>query len=139
MSDADVWSRIRPYAEQLLEDEDVHAGIRRVITGGRGAYGRARGKQRKRDAITDRGVQRRLKDSADAACGVIETIREAPRRQRRRRRRRTLTALLVGGTAVTMAASRPAREKLSRLASGDRQADPTAPEAATAHEVGRKG
>ena len=132
MSQMDMWSRIRPYVEQLLDDEEVHAGIRRVITAGRGAYGRAQGKKRKRDAITDRGVQSRLKDAADAARGVIEAIGEAPRRRRRRRLRRTLTAFLVGGTAVAVAASRPVREKLCRLAGGDRQPDRTPSEAVAA-------
>lgn len=139
MSRVDSWSRIRPYAEQLLEDEDVHAGIRRVITAGRGAYGRARGKQRWRDAITDRDVQRRLSYAADAAGRVIELIRDAPSRQRRRRRRRTLTALLVGGTAVTVAASRPVRERLSRLVNGDQQADPTPSGAVTSDEAALGG
>ncbi len=135
MADADSWTRIRQYAEQLLADEDVNEGMRRLTTAGRGAYARARDKKRTRDALTDRGFRRRLADAAEAANQLIEAVREAPSAQRRRRRRRTLTMLLAGGALVVVAVSRPVREKLSGLAGSIRAPERTEGGAPLADDV----
>jgi hypothetical protein len=108
--------RLSPYVEQLLDNEDVQANVRRAIVRAEQAVARASKRKSKKDAVKDRGVQVRARQSIEAARDAIATIARGPeierakerRRQRRRRRTRLLgVAALAGGAFAAYKASAP--------------------------------
>jgi hypothetical protein len=121
---ADSWARVAPYAGQLLDNDDVRDGLRRLSTASTAAYVRARDKRRKVDAVKDRRFQRRLQEAAQAARDVLQAVSAGAQVQRRRRRGPRLLVLLLGGTAATVAASPAARETLSSFLNSYRQPGP---------------
>src|SRR5689334_21179755 len=90
--------RIGPYLEQLLDNEDVQANVRRAVARAEQAVGRARDRKDAKEALQDRGVRRRAQQSVVAARDAIVAIRRGPEIQRakeqRRRRKRRRTRLL---------------------------------------------
>jgi hypothetical protein len=108
--------RIGPYLEQLLDDDDVQANVRRAVARAEQAVSRARNRENAKEAVKDPGVRQRVQQSAVAARDAIVAIRRGPeiqrakerRRQRRRRRNRLLgVAALAGGAFAAYKASTP--------------------------------
>jgi hypothetical protein len=108
--------RIGPYLEQLLDDDDVQANVRRAVARAEQAVGRARNRKNAKEAVKDPGVRQRVQQSAVAARDAIVAIRRGPeiqrakerRRQRRRRRNRLLgVAAVAGGAFAAYKASTP--------------------------------
>ncbi|HEY7077048.1 MAG TPA: hypothetical protein VH418_16840 [Solirubrobacteraceae bacterium] len=108
--------RVGPYLEQLLDNDDVQANVRRAVARAEQAFTRARGRKDPKEALKDRGVQRRVQQSVVAARDAVVAIRRGPeierakerRRLRRRRRNRLLgAAALAGGAYAAYRASTP--------------------------------
>jgi len=108
--------RIGPYLEQLLDDDDVKANVRRAVARAEQAVSRARNRKNAKEAVQDPGVRQRVQQSVVAARDAIVAIRRGPeiqrakerRRQRRRRRNRLLgVAALAGGAFAAYKASTP--------------------------------
>jgi hypothetical protein len=92
---------LAPYAEQLLNNRDVQDAIQRAATAGRDSYQRARGTS-PRKAVTDKRLQRRLQETAQATFDAWTAVAESTKRKRRARTQRPrlsvgeLGKLLVG-------------------------------------------
>jgi hypothetical protein len=108
--------RVGPYLEQLLDNDDVQANVRRAVARAEQAVLRARSRKDAREAVKDPGVRRRVEQSVVAARDAVVAIRRGPeverakeRRRRRRRRRNGLlgVAVLVGGAFAVYRASTP--------------------------------
>jgi hypothetical protein len=110
-----VFEGLGPYVEQLFDNEDVQDNVRRAVARAQQALARARGRKSTKQALTDRGVQERIRQSVVAAFDAIAAIARGPEierakeMQRRRRRRNRLLglAVLVGGTYAAYRASAP--------------------------------
>jgi chemotaxis response regulator CheB len=109
--------RLGPYVEQLLDNDDVQANVRRAVARAEQAYARARNRKDPKQALQDPGVQQRVRQSVTAARDAIVAIRRGPeierqkelRRRRKRRRNRVLgVAVLTGGAVALYKASAPA-------------------------------
>jgi len=112
--------RLGPYVEQLLDNEDVQANVRRAVARAEQAFVRARSRKDTRRALKDPGVQQRVRQSVLAARDAAVAIRRGPeierakqrRRQRRRRRNRLLgVAALAGGAFAAYKASAPSEKE----------------------------
>jgi len=108
--------RLGPYVEQLLDNEDVQANVRRAVARAEQAFARARSRKDTKQALKDRGVQQRVRQSVVAARDAVVAIRRGPeierakeqRRRRKRRRNRLLgVAALAGGAYAAYKASAP--------------------------------
>jgi hypothetical protein len=108
--------RVGPYLEQLLDNDDVKDNVRRAVARAEQALGRANKRKSKKEALKDRGVRVRARQSLAAARDAIATIARGPeierakerRRQRRRRRTRLFgVAALAGGAFAAYKASAP--------------------------------
>jgi hypothetical protein len=106
---------IRPYVEQLLDDDDVHKQLARATANLRGAKSRAgRAKSAKR-ALRDPTLRHRLLEGGRATVAAAVAIRQGPPKQRRRRRGRRLLVLAGLGAGVFVAANPAARSRLLGL------------------------
>src|SRR3954470_15208347 len=112
--------RLGPYVEQLLDNEDVQANVRRAVARAEQAFVRARSRKDTRRGLKDPGVQQRARQSVLAARAAVVAIRRGPeierakqrRRQRRRRRNRLLgVAALAGGAFAAYKASAPSEKE----------------------------
>jgi hypothetical protein len=108
--------RLGPYLEQLLDNDDVQANVRRAVARAEQAFARARNRKDAKQALADQTVRRRAQQSVVAARDAIVAIRRGPeierakerRRQRRRRRNRLFgVAAVAGGAYAAYRASAP--------------------------------
>jgi len=128
MSVADRAAVLRPYAQHLLDNEDVQANLQRAVAASRDAYGRLRKKKSKAQAAQDRKIQRRALEAAQAARKVVLTLSAERQRQQRKRRGRVGVRVAVGlvGAGVGLAVVPQVRGRvLARL-----RADASSPAAA---------
>src|SRR3954447_13656553 len=91
---------IRPYVEQLFDDDNVQRQLSRAAAQVRAANPK-RGSQKR--VLKEPQRRRRLVASPQAAYAAAQTIQEAPQKQNRRRRRGRVLALLVLGAGVAVA------------------------------------
>jgi ferric-dicitrate binding protein FerR (iron transport regulator) len=103
MSLNDRAAALAPYAEQLLNNRDVHDAIQRAANAGRDSYERARGTSPSK-AVKDKRLQRRLQETAQASWEAWAAVAEPSKPKRRRRwgRRIALVTVAVGGAFVAL-------------------------------------
>src|SRR4051812_34984456 len=94
---------IRPYVEQLLDDDDVHKQLRRATANLRGAKSRAGHAKSAKRALKDPPLRHRLLEGGRATVAAAVAIRQGPPKQRRRRRGRRLLVLAGLGAGVFVA------------------------------------
>lgn len=127
MSVADRAAALGPYAQHLLDNQDVQANLERALAASRDAYGRARDKKRKADAVQDRQIQRRVLEAAQAAREVLLTLGAEHEKQQRNRRGRVLAGLaVVGAGAAGLALVPQVRQKVLSRFQGDASDAPPA-------------
>ena len=128
MSIVDRASALGPYAQHLLDNEDVQASARRAFTASRDAYEHARRKKDKAQAAQDRRVRQRVLDAAQAAQDMVATIARQRAKQQRNRRGRVALAAGAGvaGTAGALALVPQVREKVLSTFKGDASDAPPA-------------
>lgn len=120
MSVADRATALGPYAQRLIENEEVQANLERALAASRDAYGRARGKKRKAEAVQDRQIQRRLLEAVQAAREVVQTLGAEREKQQRNRRGRVLAgAGVVAAGAAALALVPQVRQKVLSRFQGD--------------------
>ena len=106
---------IRPYVEQLLDDDAVQRDFSRAARNLRGARMRAGRAKSKKRAAADPQLYRWLLSSLGAALDASVAVKDAPKKARRRRRGRRLLVLAVAGGAAFVAPNEQARAKLLEL------------------------
>jgi hypothetical protein len=104
---------LAPYAEQLLNNRDVQDALQRAATAGRDSYQRARGTG-PRKAVTDKRLQRRLQDAAQASFEAWTAVADAGKPKRPRWGRRVLVVSVVAAGAF-VALNTDARETVLGL------------------------
>lgn len=118
MSVTDKAAVLGPYAEYLLDNQDVQANLKRAAAASRDAYDRARGKKRKADAVQDRQIRRRVLEAAQAAREVVLTVGREREKEQRGRRARVVFGLGLVGAGVGVALVPQVRTKLLSLVQG---------------------
>lgn len=114
MALSDRASALAPYAEQLLNNRDVHDAIQRAANAGRDSYMRARdtgpGK-----AVKDKRLQRRVQETAKASWDVWTAVAESGKPKRRARWGRRIVLVTVAGAGAFVALNADARETVLGL------------------------
>jgi hypothetical protein len=105
---------LAPYAEQLLNNRDVHNAIQRAANAGRDSYQRARGTS-PRKAVTDKRLQRRVQDAAQASYEAWTAVAEAGKPKRRARWGRRVLVVTVAAAGAFVALNTDARETVLGL------------------------
>jgi hypothetical protein len=113
MSVSDRATAVAPYLQQVLNDREVQAVGRRAATAGREAYLRARGKSPK-EAVEDKKLWRRARESATAAVQLWTAI-DAAQQRRRPRRLRWIALAAIGAAAAFVAFNAQARQTIVGL------------------------
>jgi len=127
MSVADRAAALGPYAQRLIENQEVQANLERALAASRDAYGRARDKKRKSEAVQDRQIQRRLLEAVQAAREVLETVAAEREKQQRNRRGRVLAgAGLVAAGAAAVGLVPQVRQKVFSRFQGESSGTPPA-------------
>ncbi len=108
MAISDRAKTVAPYAQQLLYDEQVRESAWRALEAGRDSYQRVR-KESAGEALSDKKLQRRLKEAISAAAEFWAAL-TAPPRRRKPRRRRVLVIVALGGAGLFVAVNPDARE-----------------------------
>jgi hypothetical protein len=101
MSINDRAAALAPYAEQLLNNRDVRDAIQRAANAGRDSYQRARGTS-PRKAVTDKRLQRRLRETAQASFDAWTAVAESGKPKRHWGRRIVLVTVVAGGAFVAL-------------------------------------
>jgi hypothetical protein len=83
------------YAQQLLDNQDVHTSARQAVDATRTAYRRARG-QDPRKAVQDRKLRRRVTDAVTAAGTFLGAVSETPPKPKSPWPRRIALLAIVG-------------------------------------------
>jgi hypothetical protein len=110
---------IKPYVEQLFDDDDVKKQLSRAAANVRAARTRADKAKSKKKLVQDERLRRRLIDAITAAYAAGSLLAEAPKKQRRRSRGRVLLVLVLAG-AGAVAANADARARVQGMI-GQRQ------------------
>jgi len=127
MSVADRAAALGPYAQYLFDNQDVQANLERAVAASRDAYGRARDKKRKAEAVQDRQIQRRVMEAAQAVREVALTLGREREKQQRSRRGRVVLAFGLLGAGAGLALVPQVRTKLLSRFQGD-PSDAAAPQ-----------
>jgi hypothetical protein len=101
MSLNDRASALAPYAEQLLNNRDVHDAVQRAASAGRDSFQRARGTS-PRKAVKDKRLQRRLQETAQATFDAWAAVSEPPKRKRHWGRRIVVVSVATAGAFVAL-------------------------------------
>ena len=105
---------LAPYAEQLLNNRDVQDAIQRAASAGRDSYKRARDTG-PRKAVTDKRLQRRLQETAQASFAAWTAVAESPKRKRRARWGRRVVLVTVAAAGAFVALNTDARQTVLGL------------------------
>jgi hypothetical protein len=105
---------LAPYAEQLLNNRDVQNAIQRAANAGRDSYQRARDTS-PRKAVTDKRLQRRLRDTAKASYEAWTAVAEAGKPKRRARWGRRVLVVTIAAAGAFVALNTDARETVLGL------------------------
>ena len=117
MSINDRAAALAPYAEQLLNNRDVQDAIQRAANAGRDSYKRARGTG-PRKAVTDKRLQRRLQETAQATFEAWTAVAESPKRKRRGRWGRRVVVVSLAAAGAFVALNADARQTVLGLLPG---------------------
>jgi hypothetical protein len=124
MALSDRAAAIAPYAQQLLENDDVRDTARQAADATRAAYQRARG-QHARKAVQDRKLRRRVSGAVAAVGEFAGAVSKAPPKPKSPWPRR-LVVFAVIGTGVWLISTPAVRGRIEGLFSQkDRSDDPT--------------
>lgn len=130
MAVSDRMAAIGPYAQQLLDNNDVRATARQAADATRAAYQRARG-QNARKAVKDRKLRRRVTAAVAAVGEFLGAVSESsPEQKSPWPRRIALFAAVAAGAWLISNTAVPARiqELLGRQRSGNEPHPSTADE-----------
>ena len=118
MALSDRAAALAPYAEQLLNNQDVQDAIQRATNAGRDSFQRARGKSPGK-AMKDKRLQRRLQDTAQASWEVWTAVAESSKPKRRARWGRRFVVVTVAAAGAFVALNTDARQTVLGLLPGN--------------------
>jgi hypothetical protein len=102
-----------PYVQRIMHDNDLRKEVRIAAETARKAYGRlSNGKAPANALVSDKKLQRELRDTANSLRKVGEALREGPSKRRRRGGLGRKLLLLFAAVAIGLAVSEPARKKV---------------------------
>jgi hypothetical protein len=101
MAGIDTAAAVAQRTAELLEDRTVREELDRARRNSRDALRRT--KKRKRKAVSDPIIRRRVSETVRAGREVLEIAREGPAKRRRRRRGRAFALFAVAGAAIATA------------------------------------
>jgi hypothetical protein len=130
MAVSDRMAALGPYAQQLLDNNDVRATARQAADATRAAYQRARG-QNARKAVKDRKLRRRVTAAVAAVGEFLGAVSESAPKQKSPwpRRIALLAAVAAGAWLISNEAVRTRiQELLGRQRSGNEPHPSTADE-----------
>ena len=130
MAVSDRMAAMGPYAQQLLDNNEVRATARQAADATRAAYQRARG-QDARKAVKDRKLRRRVTAAVAAVGEFVGAVSESSRKQKSPwpRRIALLAAVAAGAWLISNEAVRTRiQELLGRQRSGNEPHPSTADE-----------
>ncbi len=116
---------MKPYAQQLLDNQDVQAKARQAADAVRAAYQRARG-QDAREAVQDRNLRRRVTGAVAAVGELFGAVSESSPQQRSPWPRRilVLTGVAAGAWVIS---NQEARARIQERVGRKRPDDNTIP------------
>jgi hypothetical protein len=101
MSINDRAAALAPYAEQLLNNRDVQDAIQRAASAGRDSFQRARATS-PRKAVTDKRLQRRVKETAQATFDAWTAVSDSGKPKRHWGRRIVVVGVVAAGAFVAL-------------------------------------
>lgn len=122
---------VGPYAQQLLDNNDVRDTARQAAGATRAAYQRARG-QDARKAAQDRKLRRRVTAAVAAVGEFVGAMSKAPPKQRSPWPRRIARLALIG-TGAGLITNPAVRARIQGLSGQNRSNDPA--DSSTADEA----
>jgi hypothetical protein len=120
---SDRTAAIVPYAQQLLENNDVRDTARQATDATRAAYQRARG-QDARKAVQDRRLRRHVIVAVATVGKFVGAVSKAPPKQKSRWPRRAALLAFIGAGAWLIN-NTGVRVPIARLVGQNRSDDPT--------------
>lgn len=115
-----------PYAQQLLENQDVQAKARRAADATQAAYRRARG-QDARAAVKDRKLRRRVTAAVAAVGELFGAVSDSAPERKSRRPWLALAVLTVVITGAWLVSNQDHRARVQHLWGSESPDDETAP------------
>ena len=103
-----------PWVQRLAEDEELRDNFRVAFEAAKDAYERITDSKSPKDAVSDKKVQKDLKQAADALKDAGSALKEGPKKRKARRKGgvgRMVLVLLVGA-AVALVVSEDLRTKV---------------------------
>ena len=101
-----------PWVQRLAEDEELRDNFRVAFEAAKDAYERITDSKSPRDAVSDKRVQRDLKQAADALKDAGSALKEGPKKQKRKRGLGRKLFVLLIGAAIALALSEDLRTKV---------------------------
>lgn len=112
-----VTERVMPYAQRLMEDEEIQANLRSAIGSGKSALGRARRKGEPKKVVSDAKIRKQVLAAGLAGREAVAAIRKpSPKPKRRWLKRLLIVGLLTGG--AYLAGESDARDRFIGLLGG---------------------
>lgn len=121
---SDRASTIVPYAQQLLDNDDVRDAARQAADATRAAYQRARG-QNARKAVQDRKLRHRVTAAVTAVGEFAGAVSKAPPPKQKSPWPRRLAVLAVIAAGVWLISNTAVRARIERLLGQNRSDEPT--------------
>jgi hypothetical protein len=103
-------ARENPYLQRLVDDTQLREDLRTAFDSARRAYERIDGKSPQK-ALSDKRVQKDLKETATALQSAAESLRKGPQK-RKKKRKGKLLVLVLFGAGVAVAANEGLRGKV---------------------------
>ena len=122
MATTDTASRLTPYLEQLLENEEAQKNLRRGADKLRAAYERSQ--KRRVKTVKDRKLRRQLKSAAKSLGEGAEVLVKGTHKPKKRRGRRLLTLATLGAVGAGVALATNDELRASLFGSGSEPINP---------------
>ncbi len=101
-----------PWVQRLAEDEELRDNFRVAFEAARDAYERITDSKSPRDAVSDKKVQKDLKQAADALKDAGSALKEGPRKRQRKGGFMRKLLVLAVGAGIALAVSEELRSKV---------------------------
>ena len=101
-----------PWVQRLAEDEDLRDNFRVAFEAAKDAYERITDSKSPKDAVSDKKVQKDLKQAADALKEAGSALKEGPKRKHRKGGFLRKLLVLGIGAGIALAVSEDLRSKV---------------------------
>jgi len=101
-----------PWVQRLAEDEELRDNFRVAFEAAKDAYERITDSKSPRDAVSDKKVQKDLKQAADALKDAGSALKEGPKKRKRKGGLMRKLLVLAVGAGIALAVSEDLRSKV---------------------------